>query len=77
MPEDGLYTTADFPSQPRVDLAKKPYSIVGIASLKMPKLKTKRIKPPSDMVLSSSDFRSKNAGPGAVSKTPVKSEINL
>ena len=75
--EDGLYTSADFPSQSRVDLAKRPSSIVGITSLKTPRLKPRRIKPPSDMVLTSSDFRVKSAGQRVSSKTQVKSEIFL
>ena len=74
VPEDGLYTSADFPSLPKVDLVKRPNSIAGITSLKIPKLKPRRIKPPSDMVLISSDFRINNAGPGASSKTTVKSK---
>ena len=75
--EDGLYTSTDFSLQPKVDLAKRPSSVVGITSLKTPKLKPRRIKPPSDMVLTSSDFRVKSAGPGVSSKNQVKGEINL
>ena len=53
--EDGLYMSADIPPQPSVDLAKRPNSFTGIVSQKTPKLKAKRIKPPSDMVLTSSE----------------------
>ena len=76
VPEDGLYTSADITPQPRVSITKRPNLLTDIVSLKTPKQKTKRIKPPSDMVLTSSEFRNKNGITKGTSKTPppLKSE---
>ena len=76
VPEDGLYTSADITPQSSVSIAKRPNLLTDIVSLKTPKQKTKRIKPPSDMVLTSSEFRNKNGITKGTSKTPppLKSE---
>ena len=79
---DGLYTSADIPTQRRVDLLKRPVCNV-LTNQQTPKLKTQRIRPASDMVITSSEFRSKKGMTKADevekgskgSRSPVKSEL--
>ena len=79
---DGLYTSADIPTQPRVDLLKRPVCNL-LTNQQTPKLKTQRIRPVSDMVITSSEFRSKKGTTKADkvekgskgSRSPVKSEL--
>ena len=75
--EDGLFSSDDVPQKPRihVDLAKRPSALANILDQKTPQVKTQRIKPdPSDMVLTSIDFRNKQKAQKETKgmKTPKK-----
>ena len=64
---DGLFTSDALP-EVTVDLARRPNALMNIVDLPTPKLKTQRIRAPSEMVITSAEFQEKLAEQAASKK---------